>query len=290
MSDKRSIPEDTFQEAFPQILRVQDPPAEKVKPLHPHLPQPPALMLMISPIRTGKSTIISNLLLNSHFYGQDYFDEVMCISPTIYNDKTSRFLKKAFDCYDGYDDKIITDLIAKQEGYADNLDERPEVAVILDDILGTIRREANVNHLASRFRHYGIRLLLMSSQNYRSVSPVIRSNATNMIIGSPFPNTKELGKIAEEIGDQFGGYDNFLNIYYTATPEKYDFLYLDLQSNPPLAYHNFEKVIAQGGQHREVEAPDGAVDSASGTSAKHTPEVPKEDMNKEAKKKQPNKK
>jgi len=270
--------EKQFQEAFPQILKVQDPPQEKVKPLHPNLPQPPALLLMISPIRTGKSTIISNLLLNSHFYGQDYFDEVMCISPTIYNDKTSRFLKKAFDCYDGYNDQIISDLITKQEGFAQdgNIEERPEVAVILDDILGTIRREANVNHLASRFRHYGIKLLLMSSQNYRSVSPVIRSNATNMIIGSPFPNTKELGKIAEEIGDQFGGYDNFLKIYYTATPEKYDFLYLDLQSNPPLAYHNFEKVIAQGGQHREVEAPDGAIDN---------PEVPKKDMKKEAEKK-----
>ena len=269
---------------FPAILKVNDPPKEKIKPLHPHLPQPPALMLMISPIRTGKSTIISNLLLNSHFYGQDYFDEVMCISPTIYNDKTSRFLKKAFDCYDGYDDKIITDLIAKQEGYADNMEERPEVAVVLDDILGTIRREANVNHLASRFRHYGIRLLLMSSQNYRSVSPVIRSNATNMIIGSPFPNMKELGKIAEEIGDQFGGADNFLKIYYTATPEKYDFLYLDLQSNPPLAYHNFEKVIATGGQHKEMEGGiEGAVSGA-------TPEVPKEDMEKEAKKKTPKKK
>ena len=67
---------------------------------------------------------------------------------------------------------------------------------------------------------------------------------------------KELGKIAEEIGDQFGGYDNFLKIYYTATPEKYDFLYLDLQSNPPLAYKNFEKVIAQGGQHKVVEGAD----------------------------------
>lgn len=285
MSKDATGDEQQFQEAFPQILKVQDPPAEKIKPLHPNLPQPPALLLMISPIRTGKSTIISNLLLNSHFYGQDYFDEVMCISPTIYNDKTSRFLKKAFDCYDGYNDQIITELIAKQEAYAenDNLEERPEVAVILDDILGTIRREANVNHLASRFRHYGIRLLLMSSQNYRSVSPVIRSNATNMIIGSPFPNTKELGKIAEEIGDQFGGADNFLKIYYLATPEKYDFLYLDLQSNPPLAYHNFEKVIAHGGQHREEggEAPIGALAN---------PEVPKKDMEKEAKKKTTKKK
>ena len=274
--------DETFQQDFPKILKVQDPPKEKIKPLHPNLPQPPALLLMISPIRTGKSTIISNQLLNSHFYGQDYFDEVMCISPTIYNDKTSRFLKKAFDCYDGYDDKIIIDLIKKQEGFADNMDERPEVAVILDDILGTIRREANVNHLASRFRHYGIKLLLMSSQNYRSVSPVIRSNATNMIIGSPFPNTKELGKIAEEIGDQFGGYDNFLKIYYTATPEKYDFLYLDLQSNPPLAYHNFEKVIAQGGQHREIDAGD----VIGLTSA---PEVDKKAMKKESEKAKPKK-
>jgi len=74
-----------------------------------------------------------------------------------------------------------------------------------------------------------------------------------MIIGSPFPNMKELGKIAEEIGDQFSGADNFLKIYYTATPNRYDFLYLDLQSNPPLAYRNFDEVIAVGGQHREGE-------------------------------------
>ena len=71
-----------------KILKVQDPPKEKIKPLHPNLPQPPSLLLMISPIRTGKSTIISNLLLNSQMYGQEYFDEVICISPTIYNDKT----------------------------------------------------------------------------------------------------------------------------------------------------------------------------------------------------------
>ncbi len=236
----------------PQILKVQDPPKEKVKPLHPHLPQPPALLLMISPIRTGKSTIINNLLLNSNFFGQDFFDEVMCVSPTIYNDKTSRFLKKAFDCYDEYDDAIIDNLIAKQEAYEDPQD-RPDIALILDDIIGLIRREAKVNHLASRFRHYNIKLLLMSSQNYRKVSPVIRSNCTNMIIGSPFPNMKELGKIAEEIGDQFSGADNFLKIYYKATPNKYDFLYLDLQSNPPLAYRNFDEVIAVGGQHREEE-------------------------------------
>ena len=148
--------EEIFDESVPpQILKVIDPPKEKIKPLHPHLPQPPALLLMISPIRTGKSTIINNMLLNSQFYGQDFFDEVMCISPTIYNDKTSRFLKKAFDCYDEYDDAIIDGLIEKQEGFEDPQD-RPDVALILDDVIGVIRREAKVNHLASRFRHYNI--------------------------------------------------------------------------------------------------------------------------------------
>jgi hypothetical protein len=40
----------------------------------------------------------------------------------------------------------------------------------------------------------------------------------------------------------------FLKIYKLATPNRYDFLYLDLQQNPPLAYHNFEKLIARGGE------------------------------------------
>ena len=230
-----------------KVLKVKDPPAIKQKPLHPHCPEPPSLLLMISPIRTGKSTIISNLLLNSDFYGQNYFDEVNIISPTIYNCKTSRFLKKAFDCYDEYSDELIQGIVEKQKAYPDP-DERPDIEIVLDDIIGIVRREAYLNHLASRFRHYNIKLLLMSSQNYRAVSPVIRSNCTHMIVGSPFPNTKELGKIAEEVGDQFGGADNFLAIYRKATPQKYDFLYLDLTSNPPLAYHNFEEVIAQGGQ------------------------------------------
>jgi hypothetical protein len=238
-----------------KILKVQDPPKEKTKPLHPNCPQPPALMLMISPIRTGKSTIISNLLLNSAFYGQEYFDEVMCISPTIFNDKTSRFLRKAFDCYDTYTDELVEGLVNRQKSY-DDPNDRPDVALVLDDIIGTVRREAYLNHLASRFRHYNIKLLLMSSQNYRKVSPIIRSNCTHMIIGSPFPNNKELGKVAEEVGDQFSGPDNFLKIYHKATPEKYDFLYLNLTENPPEAWHNFDHIIAYGGQKTEAEGAD----------------------------------
>jgi hypothetical protein len=238
-------------EKAPIILPVKDLKDNDDRPLHPHLPKPPCLLLMISPIRTGKSTIISNLLLNPSFFGQEFFDEMVVFSPTIHNCKTSRFLRKAATCYDTYSDELLEGIIADQSSYEDK-SMRPSIALILDDVIGVFKgkhgREPMINSLASRFRHYGIDMLLMSSQNYRRVNPVVRSNATHMIIGSPFPNVKELNKIFEEMGDSFGGAANMEAIYRKATQEKYDFLYLDLTSNPPLAYRNFIEQIATGGQ------------------------------------------
>tara|TARA_R110000737_G_scaffold114881_1_gene147810 strand:+ start:1319 stop:2134 length:816 start_codon:yes stop_codon:yes gene_type:complete len=239
----------------PQVIPVKDPDVLPNKggmpPVHEHLPQIEghgggACLLMVSPVKTGKSTIISNILLNKDFYdAQERFDSVHIISNTIANDVTSRFLKKAFDVYDVYRDETIDGIVEKQKGFK-NKEEQPEIAVVIDDCLGSIKREAKVNHLASRFRHFNIKLLIISSQNFRSCSPVIRQNATNVIIGSPFPNRKELFKIAEEYGDLFGGADQFINLYKYATPERYNFIHIDLQSNPPKMYKNFDVLIAEG--------------------------------------------
>jgi len=236
----------------PRVIPVKNPDPVKTNnpPLHENLPQIDghgggALCLLISPVRTGKSTLISNMLLNDNFYdGQNRFDNTTIISNTISNDITSRFLRRAFDTHDHYDDSIIDGIVKTQKSY--DKEEQPEICVVLDDCLGSIRREAKINHLCSRYRHFNIKLLIVSSQNFRACSPIIRQNATNVIIGSPFPNQKELGKMAEEFGDNFGGADNFLKIYAQATPNRYDFLHLDFQSNPPKAMRNFEEVIAEG--------------------------------------------
>ena len=235
-----------------KIKRVVDP-EDDYKPkkkLHPNIPNVQgfgggAVVLMISPIKSGKSTIVSNLLLSDDFYGQDYFDETTIISPSIQNDITSRFLREAFEVYDYYSDDLIQGIIDKQKSFKKK--DQPEIAIILDDCLGVIPLNSKVNALASRSRHLNIRLLLFSTQKFMgAVSPVVRANATNVIIGSPFPNQKELNAIAESYGDMFGGKEQFLKIYKLATPNRYDFLHLNLQENPPLAYHNFEKVIAEG--------------------------------------------
>ena len=236
----------------PKVIPVRDPdPVKSIHPeVHPNLPQIEgfgggALVLLISPVRTGKSTLISNMLLNDEFYdAQERFDNTTIISNTISNDITSRFLRKAFDTHDAYDDSIIEGIVKKQKSY--DKEDQPEIAVVLDDCLGSIRREAKINHLASRFRHFNIKLLVISSQNFRMCSPIIRQNATNVIVGSPFPNQKELGKMAEEYGDVFGGPDNWLKIYAQATSNRYDFLHMNFQANPPQAFRNFETLIAEG--------------------------------------------
>ena len=239
----------------PKIFPVKDPEEEYLNksglpPVHPHLPQIEgygggACLLMISPVKTGKSTIISNLLLSSDFYdAQERFDSTHIISNTIANDVTSRYLKEAFDTYDQYNDAIIDGIVERQKEF--KKEEQPEIGVVVDDCLGSIKREGRVNHLASRFRHFNIKLLIISSQNFRSVSPIIRQNATNVIVGSPFPNRKELLKISEEFGDQFGGSEKWIALYKKATPNRYDFIHMDLQSNPPKMYKNFDELVAEG--------------------------------------------
>ena len=247
---------------IPKILPVKppEPRPSKMGAPHPHLPNvcgegQGSLLLLVSPVKTGKSTLISNMLLREDFYdAQERFDQVSIISNTIANDVTSRYLRKAFEgsCHDFYDDSIIHGIVESQKKY--KKEDQPEIAIVLDDCLGSIKQNSMINHLASRYRHFNIKLLIISSQKFTgSVSPIIRANATDVIIGSPFPNQKELERIADEYGDLFGGSKNWLKMYRKATPNKYDFCYMDLQENPPIMYHNFEKVVAVGGGSKDEE-------------------------------------
>tara|TARA_R110000824_G_scaffold109215_5_gene256722 strand:+ start:17961 stop:18809 length:849 start_codon:yes stop_codon:yes gene_type:complete len=212
------------------------------KILNPILPKPAAQLLLIAPVKTGKSTIISNLLLRDSMYKGYFTGGTHFISPTINLDKTSRYIRDHPDIntYDEYSDELMDAIIDFQREREDDL----PVCIVLDDILGVIKQGSVATKFSSRYRHHGVDLLVWSIQKYtQDLPPVIRMNATDVIIGSPFPNQKELGKIFEEFGDMYMGEDNLRKLYDEATPNKHDFLYLKLSENPPEAFSNFEKQI-----------------------------------------------
>ena len=230
----------------PKVLPIKDDEGMVAKGHHEYLPDVGvgvpgrgSLLLMLSPRNTGKSTVISNLFLNPNFYGEDFFDEVYIISPTINVDRTSRHLAKRFTTFDNYSPAVIKGIINSQLAFSD--EERPEIALVLDDCVGMMDKE--IANLCTRSRHYGIKLLIISSQKFRgALDPIIRANATDIIVGSPFPNQREISAISEEFGDMFGGPDKWLELYKKATPKKYDFGYMKL-TNPPRFFRKFEEEL-----------------------------------------------
>ena len=170
-----------MEKAPPKVFKVKDPdPDDRYNDIHPHLPQPPSLLLIVGSVKQGKSNLLVNLLCNPDMY-KDKFDVVKIISNTLNADPKGKLMNKYFDCEDHYNDEMITDIIESQKKYEDF--ERPTVAMVLDDILTKDFKKTNaVSFLATRFRHYGIGLLAFTTQSFRAVSGLIRNNATDVII------------------------------------------------------------------------------------------------------------
>lgn len=227
----------------PQIFKVRDPePDSKFDDIHENLPQMPSLVLIIGSVRSGKSNLLTNFFCNPEMY-KDKFDTVRIVSTTLHTDHKGKILDKYFDCSDQYDDMIIENIKKVQSEYTDEV--RPTYALVLDDVLTKDFSKNNaVSFFATRFRHY-IDMYVIATQSFRAVSGLIRNNATNIII-CRLQNMKEREKVAEEYGPMVGGEDNFNMLYDKIHAKPYQYMVLDLQSNPARVLHNFESVLWQG--------------------------------------------
>ena len=235
----------------PKVLPIKDINEGEGRKFHPNLPDiglgvkgKGAVLVLLSPRNTGKSTLAVNLFLNPSMWGDPKspngtaFDEVYVLSPTINVDKSSRHLKKVFTTFDQYNPEIIQGIIENQLAMGD---DAPEIALFIDDSVGLMDKELSM--LATHSRHYNIKLLVISSQKFKgALDPILRVNITDLIVGSPFPNAKDLEAVAEEFGDEYNGKDNWLKLYKEATPNKYDFAYMKF-TNPSRIFHNFEKEL-----------------------------------------------
>ena len=231
----------------PKVLKVNDTQhSDKYGELHPFLPKPQFLCLLIGSVRSGKTNYLVNALRNEKdFYGANYFDYYKIISNTLCNDTKGKYFTDAFtDCEDHYTDQMIRDLIAGQKKY--EREDMPTMLILLDDILGKDFKKTNdITYLASKFRQYEMSIFL-STQSFRSVGTIIRNNATDILIFKQ-QNNKELMKIKEEYGELCGSEDLFMKYYnYAHADQQYSFLYINAQSNPASFFRRHETLIGNG--------------------------------------------
>ena len=235
---------------MPKIIPVQaDKPNPRIKPVHPNIPQCPSLLLGIGAVRSGKTTLLNNLIFRTQeegFYdAQKYFDNIVVMSNTINNDPSARFIKKACDVHDHYSDGMILDFINKQKESGERDDMR-FTALFLDDILSrSMKRNSEISFLCTRYRHLNIGLLGIFTQNLKSVDTIIRNNATDVIVHKQ-TNNKQLQGVVEEWSGVYGGEKNFLALYNYATSTPYSFLYLKVYEGKALK--SFEEVIYEDNQ------------------------------------------
>ena len=208
------------------------------RPIHPILPDATqgACLVICSSTRSGKGSLICNLIGNSNFY-KSAFSDVYVFSSTINQDQTMARLKEMYpnSCYEAFSDSKLQKIIDYQDSFAQG--EAPPICIILDDIHG-IKPKSNFFTLASRFRHSSIGLLVYSCQAIKMLPPVVRTNATNFLIGTN--SGAQLKAMSMEWGEHFGGEDNFLYQHRKAVPERFNFLYGRLDQYPAKLYKNFE--------------------------------------------------
>tara|TARA_R110002167_G_scaffold310654_1_gene515566 strand:+ start:368 stop:1144 length:777 start_codon:yes stop_codon:yes gene_type:complete len=249
--------DDMFDDIDLEVLPVKDMRGNTKlkKKIHKNLPQIPSCGLIASPVCSGKTTLLSNLFLNDAFY-KDVFDYVYILSPTIYNDNTAQHLLDEFEdtVFDGYKDEYLDTIINTQLSYGEKKD-MPLIAIVIDDCVGDIKKGSKINFLITRYRHYNIGMIILSSQLFRAFTNTIRTNC-NFVILPYQPNEKEQEKYAEEYSS-FGGINNFKKIYEEATNDPtnpYSFLYLDIKKMR--AYKTFKTLlwekrgaVKSGGEH-----------------------------------------
>ncbi len=236
--------------AGPKIKKVIDlEDKSKYPPIHKHLPQPPFLLLMAGSVRSGKTNALVGLLRDEDMFGDDYFDIVKIYSNSIYNDPKGKYLMDVFDVEDGYKDSYIDKFVASQKKY--DREDMPTALLVFDDIINKdFKKNNSISFLASRFRHVECSIIV-AVQQFRAISPIIRANATDIMIMKQQSAGKkgELAKITEEYSDLAESEEKFLEYYnYAINDQPYSFLYIDAQENPAKFYLRFETLIGEGGK------------------------------------------
>lgn len=185
---------------------------------------------------SGKSNLMSQLLINPEFYGTNphAFDRVISLSTTAVSDDIQKALLEA-PHVPLVEEDIITD-VSKMESFLTDLaasqrsiieesgsDKAPRICLVMDDLASerqfmssTIFKKMYISS-----RHYGVTVFFLS-QSYTMLPRGCRIQSNWVMFFSSGRN--ELEKLAEELASPLLTRKQMQSLVAFATEEKYSFL------------------------------------------------------------------
>ena len=211
-----------------------------------HLPKLPVRCIVSAPSSGGKSNLVVQLITNQAFY-RGCFDRIYYFSASA--DLDSGLLPVKRYCEDElemdpkenpclrntWDEGFIAEAIENQRRIVTRLkaeksrDPLPQLLLVCDDFADSpkVVRGGILDTLFVRGRHMGISVLVLS-QKYRLISPVVRVNCTALFVFR-LRNYSDLQAIVEE-NSALADAKTIRGLYDRATSRPYGFLFIDLLS------------------------------------------------------------
>jgi hypothetical protein len=210
-------------------------------------PEKGFLLCFCSPSRSGKSNLIVNLLFNLfNQKGKPYWRNIIWVSPSSAYDETLQKIREIDD--EDYEITFINEISnmdAVIKGVEDSMKERlnedKEAGIksilILDDCVGLMKNAHKLEALCSRYRHLNGMSMIITSQIFKGIPVMPRSNCTGWILHLTH-NEGDRKKMSEELSGKFKDFDKH---YEEATMAPYNFLFCDMERSK--LYHNFDEEL-----------------------------------------------
>jgi hypothetical protein len=210
---------------------------------HKVMPKLPLRGVILAPSGSGKTVLLSNLILKMY---RGCFERVYVFSPSVNVDQTWEAVKKYQTdvmkvketdneklYFDNYNPEDLERIIDTQHKVILHMKKSKHshlfsVLVIVDDFADdpSFSRHSKLLHsLFTRGGHNSISTIV-SSQKFNAVAPIIRVNATFLVVYR-LRNTKDLETLLEELSAMMPRKE-LLELYQLATKEPYSFLYINL--------------------------------------------------------------
>jgi hypothetical protein len=192
------------------------------------------VMYISAPRRSGKSTLLVNLLTRPEFY-RNKFDKIYIFSQTIYLDgtwgKVLSLLPKE-QIFEEFNPELIMQIIDRNR-------DGQKILIVVDDCIGDVgfkKLDSSdvLTKISTRGRHFGVSLIV-SSQAVSAVSSHFRKN-TDCIVVFATENARERTIIHEEFLAHLSK-EEFRQIFNFATKDKHSFLLFNKMSGN--IYRNF---------------------------------------------------